>query len=85
MIMDPSVLDPNTLDQVRLNFNPTGIAIINAAIGLMMLGVALELKLEDFQNVGFPKCSSSFHSQRHLAPSQQSNEHEDLVIGTPCP
>ncbi len=49
--MDPVVLDPNTLDQVRLNFNPTGIAIINAAIGLMMLGVALELKLEDFKRI----------------------------------
>jgi BASS family bile acid:Na+ symporter len=44
-------MDPVTLDQVRLNFNPTGIAIINAAIGLMMLGVALELKLEDFKRI----------------------------------
>ncbi len=44
-------MDPVTIDQVRLNFNPTGIAIINAAIGLMMLGVALELKVEDFKRV----------------------------------
>jgi len=44
-------MDPMTIDQVRLNFNPTGIAIINAAIGLMMLGVALELKIEDFKRV----------------------------------
>lgn len=44
-------MDPVTIDQVRLNFNPTGIAIINAAIGLMMLGVALELKIEDFKRV----------------------------------
>jgi BASS family bile acid:Na+ symporter len=44
-------MDPVTLDQVRLNFNPTGIAIINAAIGLMMLGVALELKIEDFKRI----------------------------------
>jgi BASS family bile acid:Na+ symporter len=44
-------MDPATLDQVRLNFNPTGIAIINAAIGLMMLGVALELKIEDFKRI----------------------------------
>ncbi len=49
--MDIAVLDPNTLDQVRLNFNPTGIAIINAAIGLMMLGVALELTFEDFKRI----------------------------------
>jgi len=34
-----------------LNFNPTGIAIINAAIGLMMLGVALELRIEDFKRI----------------------------------
>ena len=40
-----------TIDQVRLNFNSTGIAIINAAIGLMMLGVALELKIEDFKRI----------------------------------
>ena len=44
-------MDPVTLDQVRLNFNPTGIAIINEAIGLMMLGVALDLKLEDFKRI----------------------------------
>lgn len=44
-------MDPMTIDQVRLNFNPTGIAIINAAIGLMMLGVALELKIEDFKRI----------------------------------
>ncbi|MCP4673823.1 MAG: bile acid:sodium symporter family protein [Desulfobacula sp.] len=40
-----------TIDQVQLNLNPTGIAIINAAIGLMMLGVALELKVDDFKRV----------------------------------
>ncbi len=44
-------MDSVTLDQVRLNFNPTGIAIINAAIGLMMLGVALELKIDDFKRI----------------------------------
>ena len=44
-------MDPITIDQVRLNFNPTGIAIINAAIGLMMLGVALELRIEDFKRI----------------------------------
>lgn len=44
-------MDPATLDQVRLNFNPTGIAIINGAIGLMMLGVALELKIDDFKRI----------------------------------
>ena len=44
-------MDPVLIDQVRLNFNPTGIAIINVAIGLMMLGVALELKIDDFKRI----------------------------------
>jgi bile acid:Na+ symporter, BASS family len=44
-------MDPVAIDQVQLNFNPTGIMIINGAIGLMMLGVALELKFEDFKRI----------------------------------
>ncbi len=44
-------MNPLPLDQVQLNFNATGIAIINVAIGLMMLGVALELKFEDFKRI----------------------------------
>ncbi len=44
-------MDPVTIDQVGLNFNPAGIAVINAAIGLMMLGVALELKFDDFKRI----------------------------------
>lgn len=44
-------MDAAILDQVRLNFNPQGLFIINLAIGIMMLGVALELKLEDFKRI----------------------------------
>ena len=44
-------MDPTIIDQVSLNFNKTGIAIINGAIGLMMLGVALELKFDDFKRI----------------------------------
>nr|NJM02011.1 bile acid:sodium symporter family protein [Desulfobacula sp.] len=44
-------MEPLMIDQVRLNFNATGITIINAAIGLMMLGVALELKTDDFMRI----------------------------------
>ena len=44
-------MDPLVIDQVRLNFNPQGLFIINAAIGLMMFGVALELKLDDFKRI----------------------------------
>lgn len=39
------------IDQVQLNFNPQGLFIINLAIGLMMLGVALEMKLDDFKRI----------------------------------
>ena len=44
-------MDIAAIDQVRLNFNPQGLLVINAAIGLMMFGVALDLKLEDFKRV----------------------------------
>ncbi len=44
-------MDPVAIDQVRLNFNPQGLMIINAAIGLMMLGVALDLKVADFKRI----------------------------------
>jgi len=47
--MDPSVM--GQIDQVRLNFSPQGLMVINAAIGLMMLGVSLDLKLEDFKRI----------------------------------
>jgi BASS family bile acid:Na+ symporter len=44
-------MDITTIDQVRLNFNEQGLMIVNGAIGLMMLGVALDLKLEDFKRI----------------------------------
>lgn len=44
-------MDVAAIDQVQLNFNPQGLFVINAAIGLMMLGVALELKLQDFKRI----------------------------------
>ncbi len=44
-------MDAAALDQVRLNFSPQGLFIINAAIGFMMLGVALDLKLDDFKRI----------------------------------
>ncbi len=49
-------MEPSVVDQIQLNFNSKGLLIVNAAIGLMMLGVALELKLEDFKRViRYPK------------------------------
>ena len=44
-------MDPAAIDQVRLNFNAQGLMAVNAAIGLMMLGVAIDLKLEDFKRI----------------------------------
>jgi len=44
-------MEPIALDQIQLNFNSRGLLVVNAAIGLMMLGVALELKLEDFKRI----------------------------------
>jgi len=44
-------MDVAMVDQVRLNFNPQGLLVINIAIGLMMFGVALDLKLEDFKRI----------------------------------
>ena len=44
-------MEPLAIDQVRLNFNPQGLMAINGAIGLMMLGVSLDLKLDDFKRI----------------------------------
>ena len=44
-------MDVAAVDQIRLNFNAQGLLVINAAIGLMMLGVALDLKVEDFKRI----------------------------------
>lgn len=37
------------IDQVQLNFNPTSITVLNIVIALIMFGVALDLKTEDFK------------------------------------
>ena len=44
-------MEPVAIDQIQLNFNAQGLFIINVAIGLMMLGVAIDLKLEDFKRI----------------------------------
>ncbi len=44
-------MPPEVVDQIRLNFNQQGLLAINAAIGLMMLGVALDLKADDFKRI----------------------------------
>jgi BASS family bile acid:Na+ symporter len=44
-------MGPETVDQLQLNFDPRGLMVVNVAIGLMMLGVALDLKIADFKRV----------------------------------
>jgi BASS family bile acid:Na+ symporter len=44
-------MDPAAVDSIRLNFSPQSLAALNAVIGLMMFGMALDLKLEDFKRI----------------------------------
>lgn len=44
-------MDAAVIDSVKLNFNPQGLLVINVAIGLMMFGVALDMKLDDFRRI----------------------------------
>jgi BASS family bile acid:Na+ symporter len=37
------------IDQVHLSFNPQTLTVLNAVLGLVMFGVALELRVEDFK------------------------------------
>ena len=44
-------MDAAAIDAVQLNFSPAGIRVINAVIGLMMFGVALDMRWDDFARV----------------------------------
>jgi BASS family bile acid:Na+ symporter len=44
-------MEAAAIDQIRLNFNPQTINTLNLVIGLMMLGVALNLKIADFKRI----------------------------------
>ena len=44
-------MDAATVDQVRLNFNPESLIALNAIIGLMMFGMALDLEFDDFKRI----------------------------------
>lgn len=39
------------IDQVALNFSESSLLMLNALIGLMMFGMALDLKIEDFKRI----------------------------------
>jgi BASS family bile acid:Na+ symporter len=38
------------IDQVHLHFSPASLGMLNVVLGLVMFGVALELKVDDFRN-----------------------------------
>lgn len=44
-------MDPAAIDQIRLNFSPQALLGLNVVIGLMMLGVSLDLKTADFKRI----------------------------------
>jgi BASS family bile acid:Na+ symporter len=39
------------VDQVQLNFDPATLTLLNVLIGLIMFGVALDIRVEDFRRV----------------------------------
>lgn len=39
------------VDQVELNFDPATLSLLNALIGLIMFGVALDIRIDDFKRV----------------------------------
>lgn len=39
------------IDEVRLNFNPVTLNILNVILGLIVFGVSLDIKIEDFRKI----------------------------------
>jgi len=60
----------SSLDHVRLNFNAEGLHALNIAIGFLMFGVALEIKLSQFKDlINSPKSAIiGFVSQFFVLP-----------------
>jgi BASS family bile acid:Na+ symporter len=44
-------MDAAMVDQIHLNFDKSGLLALNAVIGLMMYGMALDMRLDDFKRV----------------------------------
>ena len=40
------------IDAIRLNFSPESLVALNVILALVMFGVALDMKLEDFKGIG---------------------------------
>jgi len=60
----------SSLDHIRLNFNAEGLHALNVAIGFLMFGVALEIKLSQFKDlINSPKSAIiGFVSQFLILP-----------------
>lgn len=39
------------VDEIRLNFNPASLALLNVVLGFLMFGIALDTRAEDFRRV----------------------------------
>lgn len=39
------------VDEIRLNFNPAALAVLNAVLGFLMFGIALDTRMDDFKRV----------------------------------
>jgi BASS family bile acid:Na+ symporter len=59
------------LDHVRLNFSPSGLVFLNIALSFIMFGVALDIKVENFEEIlRKPKSAIvGFISQAFLLPA----------------
>ncbi len=59
------------LDHVRLNFSPSGLIFLNIALSFIMFGVALDIKIENFEEIiRRPKSAIvGFISQTFLLPA----------------
>lgn len=58
------------LDHVRLNFSPSGLIFLNIALSFIMFGIALDIKIENFEEI-FRKPKSAivgYISQTFLLP-----------------
>ncbi len=44
-------MDPAAIDAIRLNLNQSGMLALNVVIGLMMFGMALDMRLDDFRRI----------------------------------
>jgi len=48
---DVTLLAAEAIDEIRLNFDPTSLFILNVAIGLIMFGIALDVRVADLRSV----------------------------------